>query len=297
MISTMTVLKRTPYQSLSAFVVLFFSLVLTGVLFTTVVLAQGFLSYIETRPQVTVYFQLKTPEGDIFKIRDSLVNSGKTLSVSYVSQAQAYEIYKRSVQSSKGSELLLEMVSADNLPASLEVNAKTPELLPELASFLQTQQGVDEVQVPQNILDKLLRFTMAVRIVATVAGVFLTGMTMLVLFTITHFKIALKKDEIELLYLLGATKSFIRKPFIAEARLFGLASSVLAFCVVGATLLIAQGAISAFFGSVNLTVLSLPVWPLNIIFFAILFTVLWIFGTIISVVSAFAATQKFINNF
>ena len=63
-------LRRTPYQTLSAFLVLFLSLFLSIALFISLSFLYGILGYIETRPQVTVYFQTKTSETDIFKVRD-----------------------------------------------------------------------------------------------------------------------------------------------------------------------------------------------------------------------------------
>jgi len=54
-----TSLRRTPYQSLAGFLVLFFTLFLSLVLLISLSFVNGFLSYIETRPQVTVYFQPK----------------------------------------------------------------------------------------------------------------------------------------------------------------------------------------------------------------------------------------------
>ena len=63
------------------------------------------------------------------------------------------------------------------------------------------------------------------------AGIFafLMFTSIVVLVTTTAFKIALKKDEIELLGLLGASKFYIRKPFLEEGIFFGLVSGTLAF--------------------------------------------------------------------
>src|SRR3990167_4905164 len=87
-----------------------------------------FLGYVETRPKVIVYFQTATEKNTIFKVRDKLMNSGKVESIKYVSKDEAYLIYK---ELNKDTPLLLEMVSSENLPASLEVFAKKPVYLSE----------------------------------------------------------------------------------------------------------------------------------------------------------------------
>ena len=149
-------IRRTPYQSLAAFLILFFTLFLSTVMFISLSFLYGLLGYVETRPQVTVYFQTKTPQNEIFNIRDKLMNSDKVESIKYISKADAYKIYK---ELNKDNPLLLEMVTSDNLPASLEIFAKKPTYLPELAEFLKKEPGVDEVNFQKDILDRLLTLT------------------------------------------------------------------------------------------------------------------------------------------
>ena len=90
-----TSIRRTPYQSLSAFLILFFTLFLTLILFVSLTFLYGTLNYLETKPQVTVYFQTKTPETQIFKVREELMNSGKVLNIKYISKNEAFNIYKQ----------------------------------------------------------------------------------------------------------------------------------------------------------------------------------------------------------
>jgi len=191
-----TGLRRTPYQSLAGFSVLFFTLFLSLILFMSLSFVNGFLSYIETRPQVTVYFQPKTPTASIFKVRDELSASGKTLSIKYIDQRQAFEIYK---ELNKDNPLLLEMVSPEILPPSLEIYAKKPTYLPEIAEYLKKQGDVDEVQYQKDIVDKLLNLTNILRKATIIFFAYLIFMSVIVLTTITLFKIALKSKEIELL--------------------------------------------------------------------------------------------------
>jgi len=129
----LTSIRRTPYQSLSAFLILFFTLFLSLMLFVSLTFLNSILSYLETKPQVTVYFQNKAPENQIFKVRDELMSSGKVLNIKYISKNEAFNIYK---QLNKDNPLLLEMVSADILPPSLEIYAKKPIYLPEIAEYL-----------------------------------------------------------------------------------------------------------------------------------------------------------------
>ncbi len=292
-----TSIRRTPYQSLSAFLILFFTLFLSLMLFVSLTFLNSILSYLETKPQVTVYFQTKTPEIQIFKVRDELMNSGKVLSLKYISKNEAFNIYK---QLNKDNPLLLEMVSADILPPSLEVYAKKPIFLPEIAEYLKKQGDIDEVQYEKDIIDKLLVLTNTIRKSALIFFSYLILMSIVVLTTTILFKIALKESEITLLKLIGATNFYIRKPYVLESLFLGITASVLSFGIFSFLALYFDPFLQSYLkgvGSLSVDLWNYPlvVWPFNYIFFAIVFVSTLVFGAIIATVASYIATNKYLK--
>ncbi|MBI2641568.1 hypothetical protein HYW87_03175 [Candidatus Roizmanbacteria bacterium] len=292
----LTSIRRTPYQSFAAFLVLFFTLFLAILFFISLSFLYGLLGYVETRPQVTAYFETKTQENDIFKIRNELINSGKVLSIKYVSKNEAFKVYK---ELNKDNPLLLEMVSADILPASLEIYAKKPTFMSEIAEFLKKQNGVDEVNFQKDIVERLLTLTTILRRTTIVFFLFLILMATVVLFTTTLFKIALKKDEIELLRLLGASNFYIRKPFLLEGIFFGLLASFFSFLIIlGGIFYLRPFLISYLRGIKDLTlqVLSLQftVWPMSLNFLLLALGFTSFFGVTIALIASYLATEKYL---
>src|SRR5207253_2123915 len=102
----------------------FFTLFLSLFFFNLNSFFNSILSYVETKPHVTVYFQKQVSEGDIFKVRNAIQDTGKIASVEYISKEKALKIYK---ELNRDDPLLLEMVSADILPPSLEIYTTKPE--------------------------------------------------------------------------------------------------------------------------------------------------------------------------
>lgn len=289
-------LRRTPYQTFAAGSVLFFTLLLAGVLFVSLTFLQGLLQYVETRPRIIVYFQIEAEESEIFAVRDALQDTGKTADVKYVSKDEAFEIYK---EFAKNDPLLVEMTSPDILPASLEVDAKEPTFLPEIADFLKNQPGVDEVQFQKDIFNNLLSLTNNVRKISIVFFSYLLFMSIIVLVTTTSFKIALKKDEIELQKLLGASNFYIRKPFIYESMFLGFIASVAANLILLSTMFTMNSFLENYFSDIsglmlNLGFMSLQVWPFNPLFIiaTILFTTL--FSLIITLTASINATNRYL---
>ena len=293
----LTSIRRTPYQSLSAFLILFFTLFLSLMLFVSLTFLYSTLSYLETKPQVTVYFQNKSLENQIFKVRDELMSSGKVLNIKYISKNEAFNIYK---QLNKDNPLLLEMVSADILPPSLEIYAKKPAYLPEIAEYLKKQGDIDEVQYEKDIVDKLLILTNTIRRTALIFFSYLILMSIVVLTTTILFKIALKENEITLLKLIGATNFYIRKPYIMESLFLGITASLLSFGIFSLLVLYFNPFLQSYLKgisslSVNVFNYQLTIWPFNYIFFAIVFVSSSVFGAVIATVASYIATNKYLK--
>lgn len=290
-------LKRSPYQSLASFLVLFFVLFLFSALVLIISFFHSLLSYLETKPQVTIYFQTNTKEEDIFKIREQLVNSGKVATVKYISQQEALKIYR---EINKDNPLLLEMVNADILPASLEIYAKKPEFLPQIAEYLKKIPAADEVQYQKNIVERLVNLTSILRKISLAILIYLVLMLVMVLMTIFYFKIIQKKEEIELLQLLGAKKSYIIRPFLKEGLFLGIFSATMAFFSLLSIGLYFQPFLANYLrGIVKLELEGLSfrliVWPVNYWFLGIVYILTLVFGLSITITAVYLAANRYLK--
>ncbi|MCX7996233.1 MAG: ABC transporter permease [Patescibacteria group bacterium] len=290
--------RRSPYQTLAAAMVLFFTLFLIAVILTSVSFLYGLLGYIETRPQVTVYFQSNTTEQDIFALRDALLKSGQVASVTYISKEDAFEIYK---EIAKDNPMLIEMTNANILPASLEIYAKRPDYLPQIAQQLENKPGVDEVQFQKIIVDRLLALTNAIKNATIILVGFLVVMATVVIVATTSFKIALRRDEIEILQLLGADSMFIIGPYLKEGFILGLFSAILATGALIAVIIGGLPVIGGYLSGISAldilpaTGISLRVWPVNPVFLGVVFMITALFGILIGTIANFLAARRYLS--
>jgi len=290
-------IKRAPFQSLAIFLILFFTVFLSTLIFIGLTFLYSFLNYIETRPQVTVYFQNTASTEQIFRLRDELTQSGKILSIKYISKEEAFNIYKNM---NKDNPLLLEMVSSDILPASLEIYAKKPIFLPQIAEYLKKQPGVDEVIFQKDIISKLVTATNTIRMITIFFFSFLIIMTTIILFVIFSFKIALKKEEIHLLQLIGATKNYVRSPFLKEASFFGFFSSLISFFIIIIAVLYFEPFLQSYLRgidslSLNLVFYNLNIWPMNYYFLIVTFIISSLFSILIATIASYLAINKYLD--
>jgi len=224
-----THVRRSPYQAMAAILTMFLTFLLGGVFFLATITSVLVLQFFESKPQITVFFTDKATADDAKTLENTLNATDKVSSMTYVSKDEALAIYR---EQNKNDPLLLEMVTADILPASLEVSAKDPAFLSELNPMIQKAQGVEEVVFQKDVVDTLLSWTNAIRIAGGSLAILLALDSLLIIMTVVSMKIALKKEEIEILKLVGASPWYIRMPFVMEGGFYGAVGAVMAWIII-----------------------------------------------------------------
>ena len=154
--------------------------------------------------------------------------------------------------------MLLELVTASILPASLEISTQSPQDLAPVAEILKKEPVISDVIVPEDLVTTLTSVTRIIRTVGVATVGFLMVFATLVIIMIIGFKIRLKRTEIEIMRLLGASSSFVRTPFILEGLFYGLTGTALAWVISYGLLWYFTPFLQGYLGEVKL----LPVNPL-----------------------------------
>lgn len=181
--------------------------------------AEKTLKTLESQPEVIAFFVQPPTNEELEQLKAQLIGTGVIKEIKYVSQEEALEKYRAD---NKDNPLLLEMVTADILPASVEVSTKNPESLSQIAEILNTHENVDEVIYQKDVIEKLVKWTKFLRMLGIVLISVLGVMSFLTIFIIIGLKIALRRNEVEILRLIGASPGFIRWPFLLEGAIYGL---------------------------------------------------------------------------
>jgi len=221
--TTWTHIRRSPYQALVVVGIMTLAFFLSTLIILIAAGSQVLLHYFETRPQVTAFFKDEVKMDQIEKLKEELNQTGKIKSLKYVSKEEALEIYK---EQNKSDPLLLEMVTANILPASLEVSTTDIVYLGEIAQILRQETGVEEVIFQEDMVKALKGWTDTIRKIGLALIGFLGVVSFLVVLVIIGMKVALRKQEVEILQLIGATNWFIRAPFIFEGIFYGLGGAI-----------------------------------------------------------------------
>jgi len=280
-------LRRSPYQALAAVMIMTLTL-FVGVSFLLLSLgSQKLLTYLEQKPQVIVFFNdTVTKQGQVQEIMDNLGATGKTANVKFVSKEQALEIYK---ERSKNDPMLLELVTANTLPASIEVSAKNVSDLPSLYEMLKNAQNMEDISYQKDVVDSLIGVMDKIRQIGIVLIAFLIVTALFIIITIIGMKISLRKDEIEVERLVGASSWYIRLPFLFEGLFYGLVGAIVSWTVIYGIILLSTPFIAPYLVGLSLLPVS-PILMLEVLGLAI------ISGSVVGVIGSFVAVWRYLKN-
>lgn len=278
-------MRRAPFQALAAVSVLTVTFFLIAICTLVITGSEKVIRHFETRPQVTAFFKDGATEEQILELRSSVERLSGVASIQYITKNDALKLYQ---EQNKNDPLLLEMVTADVLPASLEVRANNPDVLSQIAELMKTQDIVEEVVHQKNIIDNLLQWTRVVRIVGLGLTGFLLASSMFMVIIIISMKIANHRAEIETVRLLGGSRMQTLSPFLYEGMIYGIAGSIFGWIIAYTCLLYATPLILKFLGSIQL--LPIPLWFAGAVFGAQL-----LLGIIIGLGSSLFAARRFLR--
>lgn len=276
-------IRRSPYRALAVVLILVVSFFTTQVFSLALFSSQQVLSFYESKPQVIAFFEDDAGEATILELKQSLEAQDYVEEAVYVSKAEALQIYQ---EQNQDDPLLLEMVTADILPASLEVSSSNVAYLPQIRTQLVESPGVEEVVYYQDVVEQLRKWTSGLRTAGVLIVGYLVTTALLILMIITSIRVASKRNEIRVLRLLGASGWYIRGPYLIEAAIYGLLASVLSFAMMFGLLLYLTPTLTSFFGEI-------PVFPMDTQFLLILLGVTALGGVLLGMVSAFVASQRY----
>jgi cell division transport system permease protein len=284
---TMTQIRRNPFQGLAAVMTTTLTLLVIAIFSLISLGSVQVLKYFESAPQVIAFF---TPgenltDAQIANIRAQLSQTGKLNEFRYVSTFEAESIYK---EKNQDNPLLLELVDANILPASIEISANQLSDLTTLKQVLEVQEGVNDVVYYEDIINNLSNWINSVEMMGAVSITYLTLESILVILVIIGLQISSRREEITLLKLLGATNWFIKKPFILTGILYCMMGSFLAWSLSYIILLYSTPFLTNWLGDIPL--LPVPFW----IMLAFLGVEL-LLGATIGVIGGLVATSRFLK--
>ena len=185
------------------------------------------------RVRVIVYLKDEPAAAKLDDLLQRIEAVGGIQRLRYVSKAEALRVLKRSLGSQAD---VAEQLPRNPLPASVEVTPDaaiaTPEGARALVGRLVTLPEVEEVQGGSQWVDGLAQFRRLFQGVGLVIGAVLAVAAILTVTTATTLVLHLRRDEMEIMRLVGATENVIRAPRLLQGMVQGLVAAIMALAAL-----------------------------------------------------------------
>ncbi|RMG42412.1 MAG: ABC transporter permease [Candidatus Dadabacteria bacterium] len=258
---------RSPLTALATLVTMSTSLLVFSLLCVFIENTNRVLAEIQSSVPMRVYIVDGADEQEIAELRQIIESSNLVDQVKFINKQEALKEFQASLGSYSS---LLEGLDQENpLPESFEVRFKS-EIAgsSELQSFINlvsASPAVDAVHINRGLFDRLDTVISSARKFGVLAVILMLGITAFVIAITILLAVYSHREEISIMQLVGATRLFVRAPYLVEGVLQGLLAGVLA---IGLCHLLVIGLNSLMFNSPLLNVLFVRIEPLTWIYSA-----------------------------
>jgi len=195
---------------------------------------------------ISVYFNALTTEKEIFELKSELELLEGIKEIEFIPKTVALEKFK---EVHKDDTLLIETInefkeSENPLPDSFAIKANKLSDYAVISAILNSDRFTpffDRVRDNSKVIERLLGITNAFTKLGIGLTVVFIIVTIMVMFNTIRLTIYNRREEIEIMRLVGATNSYIRGPFIVEGMMY----AILATAITSVVLLIAAFFFSA----------------------------------------------------
>ena len=220
-------LKRAKFSTSVSIVTIFLTLILIAVLLIFIFNVQRVVTQIQSRMELEVFIDNSFLQAQIDSLRQQILNTEGVETIRFVSKEAAAEIIKQQLEQD-----VFEILDANPLPASFQIKLKptfhTTKKTQVIFDKLVKLDGVDDILYRYDLLVLLEKYMHLFLIIMVIIGALLAFGSIVLVSNTIKLVILSRSTIIEIMKLVGATRGFIRRPFIVEGMIQGIAGGFLA---------------------------------------------------------------------
>ena len=206
-----------------------FTLACVGIFLLLYVNLRNAADWLQEDIKVIVYLDDRISSEDAQALEDKLKADRMVAAIRHISKEEALGEFRAEFPTDSH---LLEGLGENPLPASFVVtpsmNYRSPDAVRRWAERVLTMAGVAKVDYNQDWIDALAELIRYIELTAIGVGVILSAAAITIIGNTIRLALFARRDEVEILRLIGATRAFIRIPYFLEGAALGACGSALA---------------------------------------------------------------------
>ena len=204
-----------------------FTMLAMGVFLLLYLNVQEALGSLDEEIKVIVYIRDAVPPQAVSRVRAEIGQDPAVAGIEYVSREQALATFRAQFPS---EERLLSGLGDNPFPASLVIKVspayRSSEQVRELVQKLNALSETEEVLYSQDWIENLAVALRSLKVLGLGIGTVLAASMVMILANTIRLTLHARRDEIEIMKLIGATTAFIKTPFVLEGALLGGAGAL-----------------------------------------------------------------------
>lgn len=257
-------------------------LFLLGALGVLVLNTKKWADHFKEQITLSVFLKDNAKPLEVAQLQKRLTLAGYTKSAQYIPKEDAAEQYSEAI-----GENFLEFLGYNPLKNAIDIHLKadfvSPGQVAEIAEELASKTYVEEVSYDQPLIALLTEKVNEISVWILGASAIFTVIAVLLINSSIRLSIYSKRFIIKTMQLVGATKRFIRKPFLWNNIKLGMLGATLALLVLGLALYYVEQSFPELKVSQDVPILTL------------LFAGVFVLGVVISWASTYRATRRFLK--
>lgn len=253
---------------------------------------------IKDKVDMSIYVKTETTDEQAGSVKKELEKLSTVRNVTYTSPSQAREEF---AQANKADSQTLDALNeaTNKLPGTFRVSIKDINNPSELDNFVKTNEVYKQYSDPDRpasfsgerraVIQNIGRWVSFAEQAGLGASIVFIIISSLIVFNTIRMAIFNRKEEIQMMKLIGADRSFIRGPFIVEAVVYGFIAAVLATILGFVALFASRGGLASYGVAVQPMIDSATLY-VGFVLLGMIFT-----GAAIGVVSSLLATRKYLK--
>lgn len=257
-------------------------LFLLGILGLLVVNTKKMADHFKEQITISIFLKDEAKQSEIDQLQKTLLSADHTKAANYVSKEEAAEQHSAEI-----GEDFQDFLGYNPLKNSIDIKLKadfvTPEDIEKIAEDLSKKAFVEEVSYDKPLVGLLTENVKRISFWILVASGIFTFIAFLLINSSIRLSVYSKRFIIKTMQMVGATKTFIRKPFIWTNVKLGVLGAVIAMLAIAASLYYMD-----------------RTFPELLLFedyemLALLFSSVFLLGILISLICTYFATSRFLN--
>ncbi len=215
-------------MSVASLCILSVSLLLIGFTLLFVANINRFVSGIENKNEVVIFIEDGTNETEISAMENTIRNIDNVDSVTFYSKEQALEDMKNDMENENAEDLFSYVGEENPLPDAFRLRIADIEKISPTLMEINRLDKIDSIKSPTDFINILTGLKNFIGIISMVILAALILVSLVIISNASRASVDIRKREISIMKLVGATNSFIKIPFFVEGMFIGVLSGGIA---------------------------------------------------------------------